>query len=110
MESVAEVRAFVLQRIGDIYERPLMYGDRPEGVDFILYYYHELIERIDGRDRCVLDDAHAVVGKSIDCPSAMCFGTFCRQHAKDKTEAALAQEIVALWKRVDLELGRYKNN
>jgi hypothetical protein len=110
VETAAEVRSFVLQRIQHIYERPLMYGGSPECVDTILANYHELVEVIDARDRNVLFDAQEIVQKSIGCPGAMCFGEFCRQNADGKTDTALAQEIVALWKRVDLELDHDRKN
>lgn len=42
MNDAGQVLRFVLDRIAQIYQRPLMYGGTPESVDNLLYYYHEL--------------------------------------------------------------------
>src|SRR5690242_8593971 len=56
MTTVGQVIEFVQKRLGDIFERPLMYGGTAEGVDLILFCYYELWATILGRN----DDFHRI--------------------------------------------------
>ena len=50
MKDAGQIAEFLLSRIDQIYERPLMYGGTSEGVDIVLHYYHELWAMIFGRE------------------------------------------------------------
>ena len=42
MKSSKQIAESIALRIGHIYFRPAMYGGTPEGVELVLYCYHEL--------------------------------------------------------------------
>jgi hypothetical protein len=62
VKHAADLMRFVLKRLEDIYEQPLVYGRTSDGVDLVLHYYHELWAFLAGREddfRRVSCDAHA---------------------------------------------------
>jgi hypothetical protein len=42
MKSAKQIYDHVLETIGQVYYRPLMYGGTAQGVDTLLYQYHAL--------------------------------------------------------------------
>lgn len=62
MRHADDIRRFIIERLGFIDDRPMMYGGSAEGVDLIIHNYHELLSFIEGcheRYRAAERDVHA---------------------------------------------------
>ncbi len=103
MKSPDQVIAFIGQRLAHIYERPLMYGGTPEGVELLLLAYHELWAEITER-RVEFAQAERAVSDAEDCGS-MGFATRCRRSRPTVSPEEAAQYIVSQWRKIGDQLG-----
>jgi hypothetical protein len=99
IKSPEEIVAYVARRIGYMYyHRPIMYGGNAEGVDLLLYTYHEFWSEIVGR----FDEFREVywkVGEEEDCGAA----TFSTRYSMDHPDASDDDNVrytVAQWRKV----------
>jgi hypothetical protein len=103
MMTAPEIIAFVEDRIGHIYARPMMYGGTAEGVELILYFYHELWSMIHQRHdeyQRILHQLYEAEG----CGSA----NFTLHDGRDRpevSEAEPARSVVEQWRKLDDRLG-----
>ena len=103
MKDAGSIVQFIVERIGQVYERPRMYGGTPEGVDLILHYFHEIWAEILGcRPRLeeVSQTVHSEAGGI-----AMGFADSQRRRKPHCTEEEIMQLVVLQWKKVDEALG-----
>lgn len=103
MKNAAGLMRFVLTRIEQVYEQPLVYGRTSDGVDLVLHYYHELWAFLAGREedyRRISRDAHAEqLGGS---------GPFVAQyrwHEPAASEQEIVGYIVERWREISDRLG-----
>ncbi len=98
MKSVDQIADFIVERIGHIYFRPLMYGDSASGVDAILHYYHELWSMIFDQS-----DFYRSISRSIhaerECGSAD-FSTKYKMDHSTASEHEIAFFVVDQWMRI----------
>ena len=103
MKDTNDILRFVLQRIGQVYQRPLMYGGTPEGLELILHYYHELVAEM-LVCRAALNDleqaAHSEAGAT-----AAGFSTAYRRTHDGATDNEIADYIVLEWQKIDAAWG-----
>ncbi|HZU36432.1 MAG TPA: hypothetical protein VFA18_11015 [Gemmataceae bacterium] len=103
MKQAADLMRFVLNRLEQVYEQPLVYGRTAEGVDLILHYYHELWAFLAGRDgdfRRVSRDAHAAqLGGSGP------FVTQYRWYEPAASDEEVVEYIVNRWREISDRLG-----
>jgi hypothetical protein len=100
MKSTKQIFDHILETIGHIYFRPLMYGGTAQGVDLLLYHYH-------GLWAFITDQHEQFVEQSIqyhieqDCDSAS-FATHYTLENPNATEQEIAAYVVKQWQ----ELGK----
>src|SRR5438067_1422314 len=106
MKTAEEVLAYVVDRIGHVYRRPLMYGDNADGVDLLLFAYHDLWAEIVGRQSDLGSARYELASKRGHC--AMSPSTYFRREVPGgdrATEAEAAAYVVDYWALMDEALG-----
>ena|ERR1700687_4690556 len=103
MRDADAILRFVLERISQIYQRPLMYGGSPEGVDLVLHYYHELVaEILECRPafEASKDKAHEEAGAI-----ASGFSKIYRRIQGNPDEHKTVDYVVLQWRKIDALMG-----
>ena len=103
MKSTDEIVAFIVERIGHIYFRPLMYGGSASGVDTILHYYHELWSKIFDKYHQYQSIRNSIEEK-LGCGSAN-FSTKYKMEHSNATENEVAFFSVDQWMLISDKLG-----
>ena len=102
MKSADQIVDFIVERIGHIYFRPLMYGGSASGVDTILHYYHELWSIIFDKYenyRSIRD----TIEEELNCGSAN-FSTKYKMDHSSATENEVAFFSVDRWMLISEKL------
>ncbi len=103
MKHPADVMRFVLKRLEQVYEQPLVYGRSAEGVDLVLHYYHELWAFLANREddyRRVSRDAHAdQMGGSGP------FAGQYRWHEPTASDEEVVDYVIDCWRDISDRLG-----
>ena len=103
MKEIIQIEEFILQRISNIYHRPLMYGGSAEGVDLILHYYHEIWAQIFEKQEEYFAISRDVHNKQ-NCGAAN-FSFRCRSRNKCADEGEIAKYVVSQWAVISKKLG-----
>src|SRR6516165_9767900 len=103
MKNADAILQFVLRRIADVYERPLMYGGTPECVGSLLHYYHELVAEILER-RQDLEDVRQRHREELRS-NGMDFAALYRSRQADAPDQEVARFVVENWREIDSRLG-----
>lgn len=103
MRTNKQILNFVVERIRNIYLRPLMYGGSPSGVELILHCYHEMWSEIlkckDEYDRCRIK-----IHRSEGCGSSNFSNRF-MELDPDAKEDEIIKYVVTQWKKISDLLG-----
>jgi hypothetical protein len=105
MKSVEQIVDYLAERIGYIYHhpRPLMYGGTAEGVDLLLWNYHEIWSEVVERQeefQTVLRNVH----DEASCQAAG-FPTRYLWDYPSATQEELAQFVTKNWRTISDRLG-----
>jgi hypothetical protein len=106
LKSAEEILADIVDLIGQIYRRPLMYGGSATGVEAALWVCHTIWADALDRGPEFFEARRAITG-ALNA-GAMNFETYFRHHnpgADKATEGEVASYVVARWKDVDAALG-----
>ena len=107
MKDASQIVEMVLQTIGAIYKRPMMYGVNAGEIDAILWQYHRLWMDIMERDTDDFFEAHrSVHGRRHYCNTS--FSNHCRTHTKNgagASEDEAIEFVIRAWKKMDKKLG-----
>jgi hypothetical protein len=103
MKSTDQIVDFIVERIGHIYFRPLMYGGSASGVDTILHYYHELWSIIFDEYDNYQSIRNSIEAK-LGCGSAN-FSTKYKMEHSNATEKEVAFFAVDQWMLISEKLG-----
>jgi hypothetical protein len=103
MTTAAQVIRLIAQRIGYIYERPLMYGGTAEGVETVLSTLHSLWADATGHTEQFSSAVFAIASKNGS--DAASFSSHYVRNHPHATEHEVAAHVVSLWKRISNKLG-----
>src|SRR5262249_37322361 len=103
MKDGFRILQFVLSVIGRIYERPFMYGGDADGVELILWHYHQLqAEIVDRREE--FDAVLESFTLNRQCCVMGSAGHY-REHVRPEApEDEVVRYVVAQWKAIDERL------
>jgi hypothetical protein len=103
MKTAAQIVAFIAERIGFIYHHnPLMYGGTPEGVETLLFYYHELWAEIVERQKEYIDIRIAAHEKE-ECNSHSFSGRYLSLH-QEASDREVANYATTQWRKISDQL------
>jgi hypothetical protein len=104
MRNVAEVVEYLAYRIGVIYyhDRPLMYGGTPDGVELLLYTYHDIWAQAAERESD-LESVWRDALKQEDCGSANFSGRYSYNNP-DADDVEVADYVLHQWRRISKSL------
>jgi hypothetical protein len=103
MKNADQIANFIIERIGHIYFRPLMYGGTPEGVELILENYHDLWAEIYDQQenyREIMIQAH-----ERQTGGSMGFSWRYSQKHPEASAEEIANHIVSQWRKISKQLG-----
>ena len=104
MSKPDEMLKEVLQWLGHVYERPLMYGGDANGVEVALWCYHEfwalIVDR--GKDLKAIREAQFI---ESGCQANNFSGHYRTDIHKGCNEVEAANYAVSQWKLIDEKLG-----
>lgn len=102
MKSSEQIIQFILQRIGHIYFRPLMYGGTAEGVELLLHYYHELwAETFEKQEE--YKQIRDRIYRQEDCGSGSLIRRF-QEIRKNADGQSTSEYVVKHWRNISKEL------
>ncbi|QDU93931.1 hypothetical protein [Lignipirellula cremea] len=103
MKTSEEMIDWLAVRMGNIFQRPLMYGGTGAGVEDWLYVYTEFwAEIVDRRDEW--QTVRWQVGAEEDCGSNSFSGRYAEAHP-EASEPEISAYTVAQWRKVADRLG-----
>lgn len=103
IKSAEEIADSIALLIGHIYFRPLMYGGTPEGVELILWCYHDLWSDIFGL-REQFDTVRRTISEEEDCGNLGFAHRYKRRYPRASRDKMLAY-IVKQWRKISKQLG-----
>lgn len=107
MKDAGQILEMLLQTIGGIYKRPMMYGVNAGEIDAVLWQFHRLVLEIEERDMNDFFEAHSLIhGCRHYCNAS--FVVHYRAHTKRGAEASEDEAIefvILAWKKMDAKLG-----
>lgn len=102
MKSMEEIFDILALRLGDLFQRPLMHGGSPEGVELLLHNYHSLWAEIVDRGDEFLQTWHAVTAEQ-DCGAASFSTHYVRSHPH-ASEQEVVSYVLEQWHDIGLRL------